>query len=549
MADKVTTGKLAKQDSAWSALLGDDDFSEQDVRTVRMTTSPYLLAKTPSKQSISSKYGRGASANKLQAARGSIKNALESFGDNSSSTMSTPIVPDNDLPDELPASYESDTVRRIRNNAAKKESAGDTQQSQRPTLHTAFFDSLSSKAGVFSVSPGSERFDSVLQYQAPPTVPELVSPTLPGEEDPELLDMMILADESAQARKPLKLTDPATTSLDKMSALESITTSTSNLSMSTSEDTASSRPGEKKKILKSNLTAHQVDDLQSFLNDEEYEDQVLKESSKAGAIFGSFAPEITSGTDKENQQDLPTDLVQLDFSYGQELPVKNWGSLIAANAGTLETVCFAHNNLQSLPENELKQAVNLRTLDFSFNKLESLPKAITHLGNLVSLEVRVNILKTAGPFSETNSKLERLIMYKNQITSVDDSISKLRALRVVDFSGNRLTEFPSSLIMCASLVQLDLSGNHITALTGTLRALNHLQRLNLSKNKISVISNDLKLPLTLVDVDLSCICVIIYSVRYLLHYLNSWTLNCSTCARMRLKCCRHLCVNWDALRL
>ena len=380
MSQQDKSSKLTKQDSAWSAILGDEDFDESDVKTVKLASSPFVvmsglkkdtngsststsenMARTPSKPSIlgsNSPFGRVASSSRLESVSkdalaqlpmpGSQKNELKP-------TLSTGLI-DFDLgsTDDETASndestvrgrYESDTIKRVRGGtvaAAVKGSDDDladvvalsNDTAQRTPLKLAFFDTLSSNASspALSLMSKEERYNSLPKYELPPAPSPLspvkspsARPTIKAIvfDDPELAEMMALSEESSAVRKPLQLGggDPSMSisSIDrKSSPLESKTTSTSSLSTPFDDTVQLKSPGAgkgAKKPLKQNLTGAQVDDLQSFLNDDEYEDQVLKEADKKGAIFGSFSPEAVGASGKENNSDIPKDLIELDFRY------------------------------------------------------------------------------------------------------------------------------------------------------------------------------------------------------------------------------------------
>jgi Leucine-rich repeat (LRR) protein len=57
------------------------------------------------------------------------------------------------------------------------------------------------------------------------------------------------------------------------------------------------------------------------------------------------------------------------------------------------------------------------------------------------------------------TQLERLILYRNQLTSIPGSIASLTHLTEIDLSNNQLTNIPQAIASLTKLESLYLNGN------------------------------------------------------------------------------------------
>ncbi len=98
-------------------------------------------------------------------------------------------------------------------------------------------------------------------------------------------------------------------------------------------------------------------------------------------------------------------------------------------------------------------------LALNWNKLTSLPDSIGKLKSLETLYLGANEL-TSLPDSIGNlTSLEDLYLYQNQLTSLPDFIGNLASLKYLYLYQNQLTSLPDSIRNLTSLSDLDLRWN------------------------------------------------------------------------------------------
>ncbi|XP_051509168.1 leucine-rich repeat-containing protein 47-like [Myxocyprinus asiaticus] len=89
------------------------------------------------------------------------------------------------------------------------------------------------------------------------------------------------------------------------------------------------------------------------------------------------------------------------------------------------------------------------------------------------------------------SHLQSLILCRNKLTSVPQSIGDLKAIKVLDLSVNQLQALPEEICALSELNTLNVSCNSITALPDGLSRCVKLASINVSKNAISRLPEDL----------------------------------------------------------
>ena len=89
-----------------------------------------------------------------------------------------------------------------------------------------------------------------------------------------------------------------------------------------------------------------------------------------------------------------------------------------------------------------------------------IPKEVLKLPNLVSLDLRSQLIRAVPPCVGSAEKLTTLVLSHNKIASLPDSIKNLKALQELRLDGNRFTSVPG-IASLSGLLFLDLSGNPI----------------------------------------------------------------------------------------
>jgi Leucine-rich repeat (LRR) protein len=149
---------------------------------------------------------------------------------------------------------------------------------------------------------------------------------------------------------------------------------------------------------------------------------------------------------------------------------------------TLRSLDLSGNRLAEVPE-QVWELAALERLDLASNHLTSLGPGIGRLTALRVLDVSENRL-AALPAELANCKyLERLDLYGNRLEDLSP-LAGLPALTDLDAAGNRLLSV-EALPTPDSLAYLDLSGNGLAELPATLARLRALRRLDVSGNRMT----------------------------------------------------------------
>merc|ERR1712029_592456 len=157
----------------------------------------------------------------------------------------------------------------------------------------------------------------------------------------------------------------------------------------------------------------------------------------------------------------------------------------ASKTGAL---AFPGKKLEEFPEALQKVSGNLRNLDLSNNKITSIPRWIANFKSLKTLNLSGNQLNGLPEEIGQLVKLENLIISKNGLSgALPKSLGKLKNLKELDASCNKLTKFPVSLAGLNHLNSLDLSSNQISVIPDGIEEL-ELTEMSLNQNQISSIS-------------------------------------------------------------
>jgi len=166
-----------------------------------------------------------------------------------------------------------------------------------------------------------------------------------------------------------------------------------------------------------------------------------------------------------------------------------------ANESLLEAIHEAVQNATSLlafrgagvsvVPPEIAQLSKLDRLNLNNNRLTSLPPEIGQLKQLTELRLSNNELTTLPPEVCRLENLAVLDLSGNRLAALPAEIAQLTNLTELDLSGNTLTHLPGGIGQLTNLKHLDLSGNTLAALPAEIAQLTNLTRLNLSGNTLT----------------------------------------------------------------
>lgn len=91
--------------------------------------------------------------------------------------------------------------------------------------------------------------------------------------------------------------------------------------------------------------------------------------------------------------------------------------------------------------------------------------------------------------------LEMLVLAGNELTTIPESISKLKSLKMLDLQDNQLVTLPDGIGELSNLEELDLQSNKIDRLPESLEGLTALWFLDLRQNNLSKMPSSFNLPL------------------------------------------------------
>lgn len=151
---------------------------------------------------------------------------------------------------------------------------------------------------------------------------------------------------------------------------------------------------------------------------------------------------------------------------------------------------LSYNNIETIPNSVCANLIDLLFLDLSNNKLDMLPPQIRRLSMLQSLKLSNNPLnhfQLKQLPSMTSLSVLHMSNTNRTLDNIPPTLDDMHNLRDVDFSENSLPAVPEALFKLRNLRKLNLSGNKIDKLNMTEGEWEHLETLNMSHNQLTVI--------------------------------------------------------------
>lgn len=142
--------------------------------------------------------------------------------------------------------------------------------------------------------------------------------------------------------------------------------------------------------------------------------------------------------------------------------------------------------LYSIPTKFFEYLPRLKVLSLEGNKLISIPRSIAQCTDLTSLDACNNQLVRI-PDMERLTKLEALLLHRNQLTWIPASLGTLTNLQNLHLEHNALSSIPNALGKLTRLRILCLEHNALSSIPNALGELTRLRILCLNSNPLTEI--------------------------------------------------------------
>lgn len=149
----------------------------------------------------------------------------------------------------------------------------------------------------------------------------------------------------------------------------------------------------------------------------------------------------------------------------------------------IENLNLSHNNISKI-SSVIYNSETIETLDLSNNQLTVIPYKMEQMYNLKNLNLKANKIDTIyGNFSALRY-LRYCNLSENNLSGLPKNMN-LRYLETLYLDNNNFNEFPEAITRLRKLKELSMSGNRITSISKKITYLKGLEVLNLSDNKLS----------------------------------------------------------------
>ena len=140
-----------------------------------------------------------------------------------------------------------------------------------------------------------------------------------------------------------------------------------------------------------------------------------------------------------------------------EVKVYTWEEAKSADPDTIYGISLSKLKLEELPS-ELSKFKNLRVLNLHRNKLTKLPDFICEFKNLEDLTVSRNKLELFPLQVCRMPSIKRLVLNQNFFENIPDCIGFSTELRYLDLYDTPIRSLPNSLTELKHLEEIDFSG-------------------------------------------------------------------------------------------
>ncbi|KAG6615934.1 Adenylate cyclase-like protein [Phytophthora cinnamomi] len=169
------------------------------------------------------------------------------------------------------------------------------------------------------------------------------------------------------------------------------------------------------------------------------------------------------------------------------------------NLQYLKTLVISHNCLTRIPSG-IQDLIHLEELDVSHNQLTRLPSCLQTTTTLTSIRASHNYIQAFSPklwklrdiryLDLSHNRLKELPYVEGDLKLLRETrewqvgVGLLVGLEVLLLNDNILIEVPKSIEKCGELTLLDLSNNHLSSLSDEVPALISLERMVLHHNAL-----------------------------------------------------------------
>jgi Leucine-rich repeat (LRR) protein len=140
-----------------------------------------------------------------------------------------------------------------------------------------------------------------------------------------------------------------------------------------------------------------------------------------------------------------------------QLKTYTWESAKKASPDTIYSLDCSGLKWTEVPQ-ELLRFTQLQKLDISKNKLKSLPDEFNVFAEMRIFDCSKNKIDTELVFLCSWLKIEKLLLGKNNFSSVPSCIGFCQQLTALDLWNNPIESLPNDLIKCQNLIAVDMRG-------------------------------------------------------------------------------------------
>jgi len=121
------------------------------------------------------------------------------------------------------------------------------------------------------------------------------------------------------------------------------------------------------------------------------------------------------------------------------------------------------------------------------NELKEIPESILKLTTLKKLDVQMNMIEVIPPNIKNLINLEKFYLDNNNIKEIPNEISELTNLKILGLRTNYIEEIPPAILNLPRLKLLGLSENSIKSIPSDIQNLSQIENLFLNQNNITAL--------------------------------------------------------------